>query len=570
MKKRNYLKLFGLLMIVLYSIKSQAQNIPAANNTIWQICGKPTAKNTSQGSNSITWDTCNQIAYLYRPLTRTFVVSPAITAAFAKNRDTVIVIRDTAYIPVPGPVGPMGSQGLTGATGAQGPAGISGIQGVPGATGSQGPMGPAGPTGPQGPAGPTGPQGPTGPAGGTSTSFLSTRWVNTWAEFKQAFADMDATSYPRVILLGQDIQGAGDSIRITSRNLTWELAGNKCQISNSNTILYRDAKDLATSEAMIDMMPYIHDCVFNDNGSHKGSALRISSTYQGVIVRNKFIGFYNTLLLPRAMSCEIANNRFWNLTNWFLTLTYKYIPGGGPSTSQPNTCSVHDNTFRVDPGGEGALLVEAGSLVVNQHNTFEGGDQNHNGSKCAAKLDYGGSGNVKNQFFQLNHIEVKFGQAALIARQNDGNLFYCENYRQYGGTELDVDVDGGYPTINYWNQDYVVNNAVAGFTQWKTNGGAWYFKGLQWPINESDPAMWVGGIVPYYRKAEGFGEGADKFPYLRASPYFQFSSPCNFNGTTKFLGAGTFLNGLDINGAINMNGTIKITGPTTINGKPYN
>ena len=411
--------------------------------------------------------------------------------------------------------------------------GDTGPSGIPGTTGAQGPAGPVGPAGKDGvcPACPTNTS--------VNTSFLSVRWVNTWAEFKQAFADMDATSYPRVINLGQDISGAGDSIKVTSRAMMWELNGNNCQVSNSNTILYRDAANLKPeSEAMIDMMPYIHNTKFV--GAKKGNAIRLSSTYMGKIDKCQFWGFDIPLLLPRAMSMEISNNRFWNNNNWFVVLTFKGIPGGDGSTSQPNTSSIHDNCFRVDSLANGAILVEGGSLCLIYHNAIEGGTSYHNGSKYGIYLDYAGSPNVKNQLALLNHFEVKFSIEAVHSRQNDGNMFYALNYRQYGGGELGIDGDGGSPYVHYWFQDYTASNADVGITTQSTTGtgSIWDFKGLRYftvnsvYVNEGSASFWKGGIVPYYMESHGYGEGQNNYSFDRYYGGYVMKGSVTINGKT--------------------------------------
>lgn len=400
-----------------------------------------------------------------------------------------------------------------------------------------GPQGPQGLTGQIGPTGPMGPKGPDGkcpdcPTTGTGTqaSYLSTRWVNSWSELKQAFLDMNTNGYPTDINLGQDITGVdNDSIQLTLRPIMWALRGHGRAIIKNGTVLYRDATSVQQSEVMIDMMPTIEDVKFLDK-SGKGNAIRISSTYTGEIRMCQFFGYRDAILLPRGMNYQIHGNEFWNGTGWYINLTYKGVPGGGSSTTQPNVALIHNNKFRVDSLAAGAVLTEGGSLIVKILNIIEGGTDNHNGSDYGFKDDYAGSPNVKSTWTLLNHFEVKFAKAAYSGRLNDGFVHYVGNYRQYGGTELDIDCDGGYPQINYTYQDYVVNNSSAGFTQWKSNGGVWNFTGLQYPISESNSSMWVGGAVPYYRSSTGYGEGADKYLFLRANPSFKITGTTVING----------------------------------------
>jgi len=352
----------------------------------------------------------------------------------------------------------------------------------------------------------------------------SVRWVRNQTELRKAIADCNATGSPTKIELSNSFT-VGDSIQWITRAIPFEISGNNSTItvnSVSGTLFYLDAPNMAASEKMIDAAPYIHNGIFRNNRG-TGNCLRLSSTYMGKIEQCQFWGFKDAIYLPRAMSMEICNNRFWNGKGWYITLTCKGITGGNSSTAQPNTSSVHDNCFRVDSLSNGAILIEGGSLIPIYHNVIEGGTKFHNGSEYGILSDYCGSPNVKSSNINMNHFEVRFGKAAVKVRQNDGFINYANNYRQYGGLELEVDNDGGYPQVNYSYQDYIVNNASAGYTTWKGSGAVWNFEGLPSSAKETSVSMWGDGIIPFYRLSRGFGEGATKYPYERMNPAIQIN-----------------------------------------------
>ncbi len=365
---------------------------------------------------------------------------------------------------------------------------------------------------------------PSCPPSSGSQSYSSVRWVGTELELRKAFTDCNNTGYPTKVELANSFTVV-DSIKWITRAIPFELSMNNSTInvtSPSGTLFYLDAPSMAESEKMIDAAPYIHNGIFKGN-SGKGNCLRLSSTYMGKIEQCQFWGFKDAIYLPRAMSMEICNNRFWNGKGWYITLTYKGITGGNSSTAQPNTSSVHDNCFRVDSLSNGAVLIEGGSLIPVYHNVIEGGTKFHNGSEYGILSDYGGSPNVKSTNITMNHFEVKFGKAAVKVRQNDGFINYANNYRQYGGLELEIDNDGGYPQVNYYDQDYIVNSDAAGYTTWKGSGAIWNFTGLPSSAKETSVSMWADGIIPFYRLSRGFGEGGTKYPFVRSNPAIQFN-----------------------------------------------
>jgi hypothetical protein len=364
---------------------------------------------------------------------------------------------------------------------------------------------------------------PPCPSGG-SQSYSSVRWVGTELELRKAFTDCNNTGYPTKVELANSFTVV-DSIKWITRPIPFELSMNNSTInvnSVSGTLFYLDAPNMAESEKMIDAAPYIHNGIFKNNNG-KGNCIRLSSTYMGKIEQCQFWGFKDAIYLPRAMSMEICNNRFWNGKGWYITLTYKGITGGNSSTAQPNTSSVHDNCFRVDSLSNGAILIEGGSLIPIYHNVIEGGTNFHNGSEYGILSDYGGSPNVKSSNINMNHFEVKFGKAAVKVRQNDGFINYTNNYRQYGGLELEIDNDGGYPQVNYFDQDYIVNSDAAGYTTWKGANAVWNFTGLPSSAKETSVSMWADGIIPFYRLSRGFGEGGTKYPFVRSNPAIQFN-----------------------------------------------
>lgn len=392
-------------------------------------------------------------------------------------------------------------------------------KGDPGTNGTDGKNGTDGLPGATGPAGVC----PPCPATGTAP-YANVRWVTSEAELRKAFTDCNNFGFPTKVILGNSIT-VNDSIEWIKRAIPFELDGSKATINvntPSGTLFYRDAPSMAESEKMIDAAPYIHHVIFKEKNG-RGNCLRISSTYMGEISHCQFWGFNDAVYLPRAMSMEICNNRFWNGKGWYVTLTYKGIPGGSPSTSQPNTSSIHDNCFRVDTLAKGAILNESGSLLLILHNAIEGGTNFHNGSDYAVSVDYSGSPNYKSAYLMWNHFEVKFKKACVLARQNDGFLNYMYNYRQYGGLEIDMVADGGKPQINYFFQEYVVNDANAGYTTWKGSDAVWNFDGLPSGAKETTASMWNDGIVPFYRLSRGFGEGGTKYPFVRSNPAIQFN-----------------------------------------------
>ncbi len=359
-------------------------------------------------------------------------------------------------------------------------------------------------------------------ANGSNLQYQSTRFVGSNNELKKALADAENYGYPSEINFANNFTTT-DSFALPKRPMMLTIDGKNAAItinSPSGTFLYRDAVDMSESENIIDFAPFFHNLnLYGKSG--RGNAIRVSSCYVGEIYDSHFYGFKDAIVGPRAMGLNIHDNRFWNGTGWYVTLTYKGIPGGSSSGSQPNMSSVHDNCFRVDSGALGAVLIEGGSLIPITHNAIEGGTKNHNGSDYGILNDYCGSPNVKSADIEINHLEVKFKIAAVKVILNDGFIHYTKNYRQYGGTELLIDNDNGYPQVNYHYQDYIVNNAQAGFTTWKGSGATWDFIGVAFPVKETNASMWSDGLIPYYRQSKGFGEGADKYPYIRSNPALQ-------------------------------------------------
>ena len=383
-------------------------------------------------------------------------------------------------------------------------------------------------TGPQGPKGDTGIQGPPG-SGSGSASYQSERWVSSSSELKQALLDAEAFGYPGRIKVAKSFT-ITEEMPWPLRPMMLELDGVNQQVRThtpSGNVFNRRATTLVgdnvptASETMIDAMPFVHDIEFKDDRidvapyTVKGTLFNISSTYVAVFERCKFTGYDSALVLPRAMDVVIQNNRFSAQKTIGIYLTYKQIPGGGPSTSQPNMSTIRNNVFRVEYGASAALFVEGGSGSYILQNIVEGdgGVDHHTGSDYGFILDYAGSPNVKSFTEEMNHKEIKFTKAATFVRIGDGNYFNNKEYGQYENVavETNVPIGSGTPVINYSNPDF-----CAPGTTFLWGGGVFNFNNTKYSFNEQLAKYWKDSKICPIMFSTGYtGEGADNYPWIR-------------------------------------------------------
>lgn len=369
------------------------------------------------------------------------------------------------------------------------------------------------------------PQGPAGSStGGSSTNNPAARYVNTFAELRQALQDANSYGTPSTVYIGSPFV-ITDSLPLPKRRMQFTIDGQGVPLTvktASGTAFYSDAASVTESDAIIDFAPRFLNLWLidpNKDTKGKGDAIRVTSTYGAVVNGCWFEGFARQIFMPRAMNYTVTKCRGWACSGINCLITWRNIPGGTPSTTQPNLGRVTDNVWRVDSLATAALWIEGGSGQLVTHNVIEGGTDSHHGSRFGMYLSTSGSPNVKSLTAEDNHFEVIFAEAACVFEISDGSAFFNRNYWQYGGTIVQLkNTWNGYPSVFITFPDWIPNDAQAGYTKFHANlGGAWTFSGTRYPFKESDPYWWVGGAgaMPTAAISTGFGEGSNLWPFVR-------------------------------------------------------
>ncbi|MEI6886906.1 MAG: right-handed parallel beta-helix repeat-containing protein [bacterium] len=414
----------------------------------------------------------------------------------------------------PNPIADITHWGLLAAQGAQGPAGTNGTNGTNGAVGATGPQGSAGAPGQIGPAG------PQGPAGVPLQSYNSIRYVGTNAELSTALTDLRNGQNIGKIIVYQPFTITTEMQLPTNSNNRFEMDGNNMLVTvntSSGTAFYRDAPTFNVNNPT-DFAMYFHDWDLRDYKLNvapflpgNGNCIRIQGAYKTIIQRNKITGFDTPILMTFALGSTVSDNRISAYKTTGIRLEWQGISGGGASTTQSNVSRIVDNVIRQpDASGFAGIAVYGSSGIIVDHNVIEGGDSAHIGSQYGVYFDTSLSPNVKSCIISNNHIEVICTSARFYIRADDGQYFVDRNYFQYPGVDLETSVPGGYPIFHIWYPDY-----FPATSQYKDGGGIWSFLGHPTPLVDTTPGYWVGGILPGISYAEGFGEGGNKYPYMR-------------------------------------------------------
>lgn len=305
-----------------------------------------------------------------------------------------------------------------------------------------------------------------------------------------------------------------DSLPFTNQPIKQKIDGNNFKLivqTPTGTALYKYAANVSTANGSIDFAPEICNIIFQGTKG-KGTAIVLGASYGAYIHDNWFKGFAIGIKNDFCLNNTIQRNRFWSQSFVCVWNGFKGIPGGNGSTTQSNVATISENCFRVDSGAFAAIWCEASSGQLIQHNVIEGGNDAHYGSQYGIYFDYVGSPNVKSVVVAYNHFEVVFTKSRFYCRLGDGNIFYFMNYYQYPGNDIEL-VSDQQPVVHAWWPDWLPTPTTN-----LAQGGLWEFRNYPWPFNETQTQYWKNGIVPYYRDAKGYGEGADKYEFFRANP----------------------------------------------------
>ena len=428
-------------LLTLLSLFICASAIAQTAGRVWLGGSIPATKPTSFGTGDVWRDTVAKISYRY---------------------------KSGWYIPTDQLSGAKGDKGDTGATGAKGADGVC-------------------------PPCPT----TTAPSGSIG-SIGTIRYVGSWAEYVQAWADVEAGKVYEIDIYQNLVATSKVKLPTTvSRTIIIDGHGNSI-IDNTgfDTLHVRSYPSISAAAPYMDAQLDFKNIIFYGKQEGIGVCFYPSSTYGSSWDNCKFARFKYALYLPFDLMASVTNNRF-DASYVDIYAGLDMYSGGGNGLSQSNHIYIANNCFRSNPGARANIECVGVSGILVLHNIFEGGDESQGGlgADYAFYFNENWSNNVKESTCMYNHLEFKPKIAGFYYRVHSSVNTLAWVYFQKDNTNL-VTVENystGYPSINVTGIPYFPTGSTM---QEIGNGVRWNFSYIkpEWIITNT--ANWVGGKLP--------------------------------------------------------------------------
>lgn len=361
-------------------------------------------------------------------------------------------------------------------------------------------------TGAKGDKGDTGSKGADGvcpscpPASSGSVTVVSIgtiRYVGTWAEYVQAWADVEKGTVTQIDIYAPLVATSKVRLPVTvSRTIIIDGHGNTITDNTGfDTLHVRSYSSITAASPYMDAQLDFKNIIFAGKSEGTGICFYPSSTYGSSWDNCKFYRWKYCLYLPFDLMASVTNCRFdHSYVDIYAGLDM--YTGGGNGLSQSNHIYLANNCFRSNPGARANVECVGISGVLILHNIFEGGDEAQGGlgADYAVLFNDNGSANVKESTCLYNHLEFKPAKAGFYYRIGDGMHTFGWCYFQKANTNLiAVENTGGYPQMIVTGIPYFPPSATM---QEVTSNTRWSFSFIKPEWSVTNTANWVGGKLP--------------------------------------------------------------------------